>query len=94
MSKEKVDVGTPEGKELLLNYVKRIQSVDNNIKEFNEEKKDILDEAKSHGFDKSMITKTITAIRKEQDTDTAKAMEEDMYYTLIKESCLVQSVKI
>ena len=92
--KEKIDVGTPEAKEMLLNFVKSIQIIDDNIKVQIANRKNTLDLAKDAGFTKTMINKAITEIRKELDADEAKVSEEEIYYTLIKESNVIQSVKV
>lgn len=94
MAKEnKLDVNTPEGKQLLLQLVESIQRVDNNLKILKEERADILSRAKSEGFDKSMINKVITQIRKEQEANNVAKMEEEVYYDIIRESNIIHSVK-
>lgn len=86
-----IDVRTPEGKELLLQFVGSVQRVDNQIKLLQQERKDILNRTKEEGFNKSMITKAIKEIRGEQSKkDNVQEMESDIYYTLIKESGIVQ----
>ena len=91
---EQVDMSTPEAKKLLLQFVQSIQEKDNFIKDMKQQRKDVLEEAKSQGFDKTLINKTITAIRKALDTDDVKEMEQEMYYDIIKESNIVNSVKV
>lgn len=92
MKKEnKLDVRTPEGKELLLQFVGSIQRVDNQIKLLQQERKDILNRCKEEGFNKSMINKSIKEIRGEQGKkNQVQEMESDIYYSLIKESGIVQ----
>lgn len=96
MAKEKVrkiDVGTPEGKQLLLQLVESIQRVDNNLKMLKDERADILNRAKEEGFNKSMINKAIKQIRDEQDSNNVQDMEKETYYTILKESNIISSVK-
>ena len=96
MKKEKVrkvDVGTPEGKQLLLQLVQSIQRVDNNLKMLKDERADILNRAKEEGFNKSMITKAIKQIREEQETNNVKDMEKETYYIILKEANIISSVK-
>lgn len=90
---KKIDVGTPEGKQLLLQLVQSIQRVDNNLKMLKDERADILNRAKEEGFNKSMINKAIKQIREEQETNNVKDMEKEIYYTILKEANIISSVK-
>lgn len=91
-NKETIDPGTPEGKEMLLQYVEAIQKVDKQTAELKGHRKDILNRAKQVGFNKTLINKTINEIRKQQKKTKVQDAEEETYYTVIKEAGLVEPV--
>lgn len=70
-----------------------IQRVDNNLKMLKDERADILNRAKEEGFNKTMINKAIKQIRDEQDSNNVQDMEKETYYTILKESNIISSVK-
>lgn len=94
MSKENaVDINTPEGKELLLQFVTSVQRIDKQKKLLQDERNDILTRAKDEGFDKVLINKVIREIRVEQEKSQVQEMEEETYYSIIKNAGIVSSVK-
>lgn len=92
--KEIKNINTNEAKEILVEQVKRIQSIDTQVYELKEDRKDILNQLKDEGFNHSMINKAISDIRKSLETDEAKKDEQGFYTELIEETHIVKSVKI
>lgn len=88
-----VDINTPEGKELLLQFATSIQRIDKQKQLLTDERNDILKRAKEEGFDRVMINKVIKEIREEQGSDRVKDMEKETYYTILKESGIISTVK-
>ena len=84
---------TNEAKELLKEYLQKIQFIDTEIARLKEDRKVILDDAKSDGIDKAKLNKAISEVRRELDKKPAELSEEEMYVALVKELDIIKSVK-
>ena len=90
--KEQVDLNNQETKQLLLDYVGSIQKLDNAISQLRDERKDTLKRANDLGFNKKLINKVISDIRKKQKADPLELSEEEIYEIIISESGIVEVV--
>ena len=58
-------VGIPGGR--IRSFVERIEQIENEIKDLNEAKKDVLSEAKGEGFDVKILKEIIKLRKQDQD---------------------------
>ena len=78
-------MNTPNGEHLRA-FVERIEAVEAEIKERNDDKREIYSEVRAHGYD-ARIVKQVVAIRRE-DRDKRREREEilDLYMTALGEA--------
>lgn len=76
-----VDLNNTDSKEQLLQIAKSIQSIDEQIFDLNERRKEILKDAKSDGFNDKALRTAISELRKPKDD--LQLDEESMYKELI-----------
>jgi len=94
MGKEnKLDIGTPEARELIKRYAESAQRLDNQIKQLQNEKTDTFKRAKEDGLSSSILRKVISEIRKEQEKSPDVVFEEDVYFEILNNAGIVQSLK-
>lgn len=67
------DVINPSAKAQLLSIIERVERLDEERREIGEQRKEVLSEAKSNGFDVKIINKVVRVRRQ----DRAKRQEED-----------------
>ena len=86
-----VDTNTTEGKEMLLNAVKTVQTLDNQIKMLQNQKTDFLKDQKANGLNTTVITKEISKLRESMKLaqDPSKQSDSDIYGDIIAESGIV-----
>ena len=81
---EAIDVGLPEGREMLLQRITSIQRVERSIQVLKDELGDIRSNMKSEGFNVALINSVIANIRKELNKDEMIKMEEEVIEDVIK----------
>lgn len=81
-----------ETKEMLIQYVQRIQKLDEEIANLREDKKEVLKEAKDNGFESKHINSAINKIRREKKKNPNDASVEEIYLEIINQSNIVDPV--
>lgn len=80
-----------ETKEMLGQFAERIQKLDENIKDIQTSKKEVLAEAKSAGFEAKHINAAIREIRKLKKDASSRDLQ-DIYMEIIKAAGVVEPV--
>jgi uncharacterized protein (UPF0335 family) len=95
MSKKenKLDISTPEARELIKRYAESAQRLDNQIKQLQDEKTDVFKQAKDEGLSSTILRKVISEIRKEQEKTPDVVFEEDVYFEILNNAGIIQSLK-
>lgn len=69
--------------EIIIETAQRIQSIDEQIKELQESKKEIMKQAKDDGLNTKLINQAVSKIRKDKKTPPAEKSELELYEDLM-----------
>lgn len=79
-----MDENHTEAREMLSQFVKSIQTLDNQITELKDQKKDIFTRVKDEGFNVKALRSAISHLRKEQKSKEIDLSDEEMYLEIIE----------
>lgn len=91
--KKVADLGDESTKQMLINFISSIQTVEKNIKMLNEEKSDIVKAMKEEGFNAKLINQVIKEIRKQLEASPIEQAEKEVYFDLLAQANVIETLK-